>query len=382
LWISILALFFPRIFVASKSSTARSLLIGILNFLRSLGLIFSAVLFRYTGFKGILLFSNKEQWEALVSSDLILMKGGSYIFSYGRWKDNLFIYRMLLTPLLGVLLRKKVVFLSHSIGPINGKIERFLTKYVLGRTRAIILRENLSYEYVKHDLKLNGPLIDVLPDLAFYTESQGIKTYKIYKKQPLVGFTIRHWDFPQKKDPYSYFEKYISGITEIIDYIRKDFNAKILLIPHCMDDIVVMQQIYAKFKNPENIFIIQEDYSLVELRTLLGSLSILIGTRIHSNILAISEATPVIPVVYEVHKGYGIMQMAGIEKESIFEISNLDVATLKRRIKYLLQDTSNFHERKCLYAKVTSLREDIPKKIEGYLKGVLCNQRLEMGKND
>jgi len=60
-----------------------------------------------------------------------------------------------------------------------------------------------------------------------------------------------------------------------------------------------------------------------ELKEIYSDLDILIGTRTHSCIFALSVGTPVIAVAYQKHKGFGIMEMVreGARVESIYDIS-------------------------------------------------------------
>lgn len=54
---------------------------------------------------------HKHTWDALLQSDLVIVKGGAILFShYGGLKDLLFLFRMLLTPWIALRLGKKVLF--------------------------------------------------------------------------------------------------------------------------------------------------------------------------------------------------------------------------------------------------------------------------------
>jgi colanic acid/amylovoran biosynthesis protein len=75
-------------------------------------------------------------------------------------------------------------------------------------------------------------------------------------------------------------------------------------------------------------------------------MDIFIGTRMHSNIFAVSEGVPVIAIGYQ-HKTRGIMEMMDLEKWTI-EINDLEVEQLQlmlsslwKKRNYIQEDINN-----------------------------------------
>lgn len=322
---------------------------------------------------------NKKAWKALLKSDLVVVKGGSYMYSYGGMKDLLFLYRMLLTPFIAMLLGKKVIFWAHSIGPLKGGLHRYWMKMVLKGARCIMVREKLSFNYIKENLGVAGPPLAMVPDLAFiHTKNVSLNGNSLNhtlqkegihlqdKNNILVGLTVRDWHFPESDNPNVLRGKYINAIIEVIHYLRDRFNAVVFFVPHCLEDLPFAYMVYEGIKEKTNVHIMQGDYATEEIRGLLAAMNLLIGTRIHSNILALSVGTPVIPIAYETHKGFGIMEMAGVEKSFIFDISDIDLYKLKGRISYLLQKPINAQQRQVLHARITELQSEIRKTTHRY----------------
>ncbi len=74
-----------------------------------------------------------------------------------------------------------------------------------------------------------------------------------------------------------------------------------------------------------------------------GRMKIFIGSRMHSNIFALSAGTPCIAIAYE-HKTNGIMKMCGLE-EWIIPIENIDSRILINKIEELLDNEGIIRER-------------------------------------
>lgn len=230
---------------------------------------------------------------------------------------------------------------------------------------------------MKNNLQITGPEIELIPDLAFiyhHNDSPPMPVEELLKQEGiqienslLVGLTVRNWYFPEEKNPMALLEKYKVTIIDIIQFLRERYDATVLFIPHYIGDIPFARQIYARLQDKTKVYLLQGDYSTTELRWLCHSLTILIGTRIHSNILAISAGTPVIPIAYQIHKGFGIMEMAGIDRTDIFNIAQIDIEKLKQRITYLMTPEINAQFRARFRARVSVLQKEIIEKANTYL---------------
>ena len=372
--------FFPGIY-KNKKSRFRALISGLANLWSSFRLLLNAKLVQLTGRNLRWGISTKKQavWQQLLQSELVIVKGGSYLYGfYGRVKDFLFLFRMLLTPWLAVLLGKRVVFLGHSIGPITGRFHRYLVKLVLNQVEFIGCRERLSLDYIRTELKLSGPRIDLIPDIAFinqYPQDNPKRVNELLSKEgvhhsaesPVVGLTVRNWDFPTLPNLQSHLKAYQDAISEIIKFLQQEFKATILFIPHYIGDIPFAQHIYNQLQDKANVYILRGDYPVAELRAISHALILLIGTRIHSNILALSVGTPVIPLAYQIHKGYGIMEFAGIDQSDIFNIAQIDINKLKQRVAQLMNPIINAEYRDRIGLRVTAMQQEIIDKVKQYL---------------
>jgi len=159
--------------------------------------------------------THREAWSELSACDLVIAKGGSYMYSYAGFKRLLFTYRMFYTLILAVVLRKRIVLMGLSIGPFRSRVLASLTRRILARTDRIMLRERLSYDYCLQELGLPREKLETIPDVAFAfgamaeTPIDGT-IQKIAKKENipglsredfLVAMTARDWWFPGHPNP-------------------------------------------------------------------------------------------------------------------------------------------------------------------------------------
>lgn len=340
--------FCPRLPTRHGTSEVLRLASGAMSFFTGLWLFLKAGLPFGLGLSTHLVpRRHKRAWLALAASDLVIAKGGSYLYSYGGARYLVFLFRMLLVPMIAARMGKDILYFGHSIGPVQGTMSRRFTRVALRKANAILLRERLSVSYVMENLCVEGPAIDLIPDLAFLDaprelvpstgdilDREGVRRRR---EKPVVGVTVRTWEFPGSRNPRMRLAQYKAGIVEIINFLKTDFGATIVFVPHCLEDLPFAAEIGSELKDSSDVHWLTRDYSLKELKDVLGALSVLVGTRIHSNILALTQSTPVVPIAYEKHKSYGIMEMAGLDSEHIFDISELDVPRMKDRLRWLLK---------------------------------------------
>ena len=84
---------------------------------------------------------------------------------------------------------------------------------------------------------------------------------------------------------------------------------------------------------------IDATWSPAELQTAYGQMDLFVGTRLHSNIFALTAGTPVIAIAYY-YKTYGIMQMLGLS-EWVLDIRTIADQELEQRLELLWQQCAD-----------------------------------------
>lgn len=356
--------FFPGLFCVGGNLIFR-VLVGMSNFFKSLYIICGAFIIggRFARF---LPQELKEPYLAILEADLVILKGGSYIYSYGGWKQVLFVYRLFLSTIIAILLRKRIIAFGHSIGPIFDNIPTILARFCLNRIDKIIVRESISKDFLLNQLGIDRSKIEILPDLAFWYQAQkkdcSFLSRSILDNSRLkLGLTVRNWHFPQKDNPEKRWQNYICVISEISRRFQNTYNGKVFLMPHAEEDYKITDELSQK----TNAIFIKNDFTTWELRQMYGLMDIFVGTRIHSCIFALSMGVPTIAIAYEIPKGLGIISMVE-DKSCVLDIANLSVEDLWMMIEILLKEKEQ--RRIQIQEKVANFKDKIEKEFEALLR--------------
>jgi len=362
--------FLPHVFAGRRKREA--ILFGFKTLGISLWILAAVFIFReHASF--LIPKKHRKAFSAIRSADIVILKGGSYLYSYGGVKNLLFLYRMVLTSIMSIWLGKKVVALGHSIGPVTDRASQLLLTYCLKRFHKVVARENISYRYVLDKLKIDGGKVQLMPDMAFWRQSypesghqyqylrqileaEGADSGRLHKLK--IGLTVRPWKFPLHRNPQEQFKNYVSSVVSVIERLHVEYGATVFIMPHTRSDMVLGQQIAEKAKGAYPI-LLQGDYSTSVLRELYGMMDLFIGTRIHSDIFALTAGTPVVAIAYEIPKGFGIVSMVE-GSDFILDIAKINKEKLWLMVlKLLLQKESM---RSIICEKVKIMQQTIEEK--------------------
>jgi colanic acid/amylovoran biosynthesis protein len=293
-----------------------------------------------------------------------------------------------------VLLEKPVVIYAQSIGPYNlkwpvlnkesrilSKISRFFAGYVLNKVDLITVREEITLDILKK-LGIAKPPIYLTADSAFLLAPASgeiiqklLSKYEINPDEKIVGLSVSknismlQYDSKSKRSDSYYKEVLI----QIIDYIRGKFGVKIILIPHATgpgdaaDDRVAIREILLDIKDKNGIIGVTEDLTPEELKGIIGRCELLVGSRMHANIAALSMAIPTIAVGYS-HKTKGIMKMMG-QEEFICDFQELDISSIIKKIEKAWRNKERIAEELEIRGKIV--------KEQAFFNAVLVKQLLE-----
>lgn len=269
--------------------------------------------------------------RTLQEADVVISKGGHVYFATGSLSSWVGLFRHLFPLYLAQALTKPTVIYGQSIGPVHGRIPRALLRRGLRRSQ-VFVREPLSLDVVA---ELLGPAetqrrCTVVWDTAFALESAPLPESLLQQLPPrFVAMTVRQWHFPyddpvQAKHRYT---QYLQTMAGLIRRINREWSLPVVLVPQVLGptpaerDLVAAEQLRSYAGDAEYVEI-GEDLSPGQLRALYGRAEILIGTRFHSVILALTAGTPALAISYHGYKATGIMNMLGRE-ELVFRIENL-----------------------------------------------------------
>ena len=313
------------------------------------------------------LVNKYNNYKTLYESDFVIVCGGGFLG--GKKLDSMM---HLFQMYVNTRFNKNVYVLGTSIEPMNNKIVKYFTNKVLKDMTHIFAREIITFDYLKS--MISNEKITLIPDMAFmledkYEESKYLKELKT-NSEKIYGITVRNWNFPKSDNPNELMENYVNVLTNFMNKSIENDKTSFVFIPQVIvshgNDSEVAIEIKNRMKqeNKSKFLILEEDISPLEIKSIISNLDFFIGTRMHSNIFAISMHIPTIAIAYE-KKTNGIMHTVGLD-DYVIEIDEIT----EKKLEYLVEKQRENSQiiRNDLEKIMSRLREEILIKTEGVLK--------------
>ena len=288
-----------------------------------------------------------ETLKVLFESDIIVVCGGGFLG--GKKYDSLIhVFQIY----INTLFKKPVIIMGTSIEPMKNGIIKKYTNKVLKKVDYIYAREKITYEYLSSFLDKSK--YTLIPDLAFMIEDKQASI-----KEKKFGITVRKWNFPNSDNKKEAMEKYIKSVADMIDYIYDKYKVKFVFVPQVIvkngNDADIAKIIKQRLNKKEALQIVEEDLSPVEIKTLISSLEIFVGTRMHSNIFATSMNVPTVAIAYE-KKTNGIMEMLNLN-DYVINIEDITSEILINKVELAIKNKEEIKEN--LKIKIQEIRKKI-----------------------
>jgi len=284
--------------------------------------------------------------EAFIQADLIVSTAGGYLYSHRRGGALLV---TMYTMALALLANKPLYLFPQSYGPFRYRYEFWLANKLLKKARILMVRERASLDHLLN-CGIQESECYVIPDVAFAFKgsptSDAIEWLEMHemsrqKGTPLLGVTSIDWGAQ-----YQYFNNqgaYEEALSAAICYFISQYHGKVLLLAQCWGPSIAEDDRISAKRIKQRVSDLGFTTLLVEkplppdlLKSVLGQMDMLIGTRMHSNIFALSQGIPVIPIGY-LHKTIGIAQSAGIENW-VIDINELNGQILINKLSQLFTE--------------------------------------------
>lgn len=246
--------------------------------------------------------------QEYLDATVIVFVGGGYLRSKKGVTQTLNLIMMLFPFALARFTRAKIVVAPISIGPFGYRWHEKLTAHVLRDYEHLAVREQFSF---KHMQQYNLEGLTQSSDHALLVTA---KKRSRKSKQFVVGFTIRPWLHAagQKNLEAAYSDALIRlaaipnvVIQPIVQVDAPQFGEG--------DGEVTERVCTALKKAGVSVLPTILITSVEHAKNVYGKINLLIGMRMHSNILAATQGTPFVAVSYE-YKTEGIAADLGLEE--------------------------------------------------------------------
>lgn len=280
-----------------------------------------AAIWRLSGLRCNVLLSQslRETLEQYLAADIVVPVGGGYLLGKNTVHDTLTVMLQLHAMAVALLMHKPVLLFSQSVGPFGNWLQKFVSKLVLTRVQAIMVRESLSRENLK-ELGINAPRIMETADVAFLFETTSTVNGRALLEQAgvsgtsrLVGITVRNWLSTAKQAEYeramALFAAKLTAQGYAVVFVPQVSSAF-----HNDDDAMVQSRIQQLLPpGTHGVYFLSVNLSYEEVKAVFASCVYVVGTRMHSVIFALTSGVPALAIAYE-RKTVGIMSSFSLQE--------------------------------------------------------------------
>ena len=241
-------------------------------------------------------------------ADLIIAKGGSYLFGGPGLRDQLFVWRMTYYLRLCAALGKPVVPFGISVGPLPRLAARHVAAALESSPR-IYVRESLSADYLRDRMRVDDSSVMEIPDPALGLVAEGQSVASLAAAGPRgIAFTVRELPALANKPTLDTRRRFREAVTDCALHLSERYSVSFIV--QVAEDARLSESIAADVPGANVVDATALD-RLDDVIALYSSYELLVGTRLHSVLLAAVGATPAIHLAYEHHKGVGLMETLG-----------------------------------------------------------------------
>lgn len=253
-------------------------------------------------FFDLILLSHVSFWykklKEISQLDLLILGGGNIIMDLsGNWPIYPLIYAV-----LAKLNHVPVMLYAIGAGPVRGFRAKAYFLFTSSIVKKITLRDNESLLIFRDQIGCNGSKLLLSADPAVCLPISGEEKRTEIKPHLLFGVTVVPFNHPTLW-PYTHsgvYEKYIIEMAKVLGDIANYFDARIILFAtNHPTDLTPASDIASKINVQERIEIIETRPTVSGLLSLIASLDMVIGTRLHSLILSLVAGTPFLALSYQ-----------------------------------------------------------------------------------
>ncbi|HKS09684.1 MAG TPA: polysaccharide pyruvyl transferase family protein [Pyrinomonadaceae bacterium] len=275
------------------------------------------------------------------NADLIVSSGGTYLVENYSLAARIFDYQ------LSLYLGKPLVFFTQSLGPFADPQNRQALLPIFQESIAVLVRDEHSRANLE-ELGVDKTKVHLAADAVFalcdVPAIESAKTRETSAEQLKVAISVREWKHFKTIDAAEGMKHYIEALRSLTTYLVEKHNANVTYISTCQgmpeywtDDSKLAQIIVDGL--PETI---RQSVSVdsnfrrpAELAATLKNYDLVIATRMHMAIIALSVGTPVLPIAYE-FKMHGLFERLG-QARWVQDIESVNGEVLIEKLEQFLE---------------------------------------------
>jgi colanic acid/amylovoran biosynthesis protein len=280
--------------------------------------------------------------SAYLTADLVVSKPGSLFVTMGRF--GLPFLQEAFAVAYALMLGKPFYVLPQSMGPLRRTWERAAIRHLYGRARIVYLRDPVSLRLAR-ELRLPAERLRMVPDMAFALPQASTEraaealAHAGAANGPRMGVTVLNRLLRDVKQ--TEWERYESSMAEALARFARQRGIVVVFFPQVTgptereDDRIAARRIMARMGLGDQAVLIEEPTSPALLKAMYREMDVVVATRMHSAIFALSNAVPTLMIVW-LDKVRGLAELLGLEPWTL-NLTQVDEASLGALLERLWQ---------------------------------------------
>ncbi|MHA1632040.1 MAG: polysaccharide pyruvyl transferase family protein [Candidatus Freyarchaeota archaeon] len=296
----------------------------------------SAVLAKF-GFKT---FYRADLLEGIKSADLIVSysdenfkEGASFLPSNVYWILSWWsmLFSRAWIVLAAKFLGKSVIMFPNSVGGFKTWVGRLVAKAALNMFDFVLVREPISLRTVK-SIGVRSP-VSMAADTTLLLNFDGDeKGFGFHGSNLGVSLGVYSHTLSDKE-----IRLFVDVCSRVLDAAIEKYGFNVIFIPHYVsgfrrDDLEISELIYKRMKRKARARIVNPS-SLEEYGLLLGSVDMVVSSKMHPAVLAMAAFVPALCVAYD-DKQLGFFRQLGLS-DCTLPVTNLSAKRFLEKIDHV-----------------------------------------------
>jgi polysaccharide pyruvyl transferase WcaK-like protein len=278
--------------------------------------------------------------RVIKQSDLVIIGGGQLIMDFSILAPIQFY----ITCIIARIFKKPLFICAIGAGPVRHKLSKIIYRQSLLLASKLSVRDTSSLQLFKEDLgiDINNVALTADPVLALPLKEQKDNSIKAQK---VVGISTLAHEYPKhnvQNGDSTKHAKYIEDLCRLVDMLITKLKVRVVLIPtEAPYDVNVMNAIYDGVENKKDV---EETYpeSVNDLIDIICTCDSLVGTRMHSMIIALSQHIPVVGLTWD-KKINSLFDKIGMQ-DSLYSIEPIDIDGITKTVSKILENNQQYRE--------------------------------------
>jgi colanic acid/amylovoran biosynthesis protein len=281
--------------------------------------------------------------SAYMDADLAVSKPGNVFATMGRVGMPFLLEAV--AAAYAVVLGKPLYVLPQSIGPLRRRWERAAVRGLFSKARTVYVREPVSMRLAQ-EIGLPAQRLYLVPDMAFAlpqaTAEEAVRVLEaagagtgLRVGVTVINRLIRH---VSQED----WDRYEMAVADTLARFARTHGVTVVFFPQVIgptereDDRVAARRIMARMGQGNRAVLLEEPVPPKLLKAMYGEMELMVATRMHSAIFALSNGVPTLMIEY-LHKIRGLAEMLGMEQWAL-SLTEVNGTTLERTLEALWKD--------------------------------------------